>query len=75
MQQYKSISANDSAFAFNTHATNQHGLTKREYFAAIALQGILSCNEPGKNLNPAQTAVRHADDLIKELDSELEFGK
>lgn len=49
---------------------NQHfGLTKREYFAAMALQGFCA------NINPqymvdnwiAKMAVKQADELIKEL--------
>lgn len=42
------------------------GLTKRELFAAMAMQGLLAIPE---NYNPAQTAVWHADELIKALEA------
>jgi hypothetical protein len=50
----------------------QHGLTKREYFAAIALQGLLAGDTtPGvwivKDTNITSTAVEFADKLIEEL--------
>ena len=44
------------------------GLTKREYFAAMAMQGLLS--DPELTAKPevfAHEAVRHADALIVEL--------
>lgn len=50
------------------------GLTKREYFAAMAMQGALG-GEPGSHLNPDQLAkdsVQHADALLKELESKIE---
>jgi hypothetical protein len=58
----------------NTH----HGLTKREYFAAMAMQGIIQANQKieygdyGKVRDPheyeiAQNAVRMADALLTEL--------
>lgn len=51
------------------------GLTKREYFAGVALQGILSNRwsmEFG-NLNEkqkAEMAIKHADELLKQLENE-----
>ena len=51
------------------------GLTKREYFAGVALQGILSNRwsmEYG-NLNEkqkAEMAIKHADELLKQLENE-----
>jgi len=42
------------------------GLTKREYFAAMALQGILS-SERGGNNGTVEAAVAHADLLIEAL--------
>ena len=45
------------------------GLTKREYFAAMALQGI--CANPNHiPTNAAQGAVQQADELIKALNYE-----
>jgi hypothetical protein len=34
--------ANSPAFGFSTNLTDYKGLTKREYFAAIAMQGLLT---------------------------------
>lgn len=53
---------------------NQHfGLTKRELFAAMAMQGILANPEITKNhkdLNIEQAAIKCADALIAELNRE-----
>jgi hypothetical protein len=49
------------------------GLTKREYFAAIALQGILGHNKLYHRdgfMNPCIDAVKMADELIKALNNE-----
>jgi hypothetical protein len=44
------------------------GLTKREYFAAIALQGLLTDNESANTKEEfAGYAVKFADALIEEL--------
>jgi hypothetical protein len=40
-----------------------HGLTKREYFAAMVMQGLISTNRN----DAAVQAVKYADELIKEL--------
>ncbi len=62
--------------AFNNHGeclTSTDGLTKREYFAALAMQGLLATeSEPG-NAYPrdiADMAVRRADALIAALNGE-----
>lgn len=49
--------------------TKPHGLTKREYFAACALQGILAEDVRGDvgYTILAEDAVRHADALIAAL--------
>ena len=48
------------------------GLTKREYFAAIAMQGMISANyhsiDPGHE-PCSKDAVKYADALIKELEN------
>ena len=51
------------------------GLTKREYFAAMALQGLLSIEEPDEEISSAEkiefdveNAVYAADLLLKELE-------
>ena len=48
------------------------GLTKREHFAALAMQGILSnnCYEPPRRIRiegMAKDAVMAADELLKQL--------
>ena len=48
-------------------SANNPGLTKREYFAAMALQGVIA-SQPYDDLNySAGYAVYAADSLIKEL--------
>lgn len=46
------------------------GLTKREYFAAMAMIGLLSdhVRDAGVPSKMAQTAIRAADALIEELE-------
>ncbi len=46
----------DTAFAVASSNSYQPGLTKREYFAAVALQGLLNAN--------SQTAEDHAEQAI-----------
>lgn len=57
----------DGSVYSNTYSFG--GLTKREYFAAIALQGLLAANYSDMQGNTI-TAVQHADDLIKQLNKE-----
>ena len=60
-------------------SSNQHsgyvegGLTKREYFAAMAMQAIISNRELQRairedNESWSQVAVREADSLLKQLE-------
>lgn len=47
-------------------------LTKREYFAGIALLGLLACSDPEAEFNPqkfCKTSIRFADELLKQLES------
>ncbi len=57
--------ANEPAF-INIHTPSLKGLTKREYFAAMALQALVT-----KNNNEYDycviSAVKYADALIQEL--------
>ena len=46
------------------------GLTKREYFAAIAMQGLLSNPSECPLSGYANDAVKAADELIKALNEE-----
>lgn len=43
----------------------QYGLTKLEYFASMAMQGLLASNN--SSLDLAKHSVNMANDLIKEL--------
>lgn len=56
-----------NADAFATGAT---GLTKLEYFAAMAMQGILTSRDTNPNLHEAiaTLSIRLADELLKQLD-------
>ena len=52
--------------------TETFGLTKREYFAALAMQGILSgphqwSDPSGDYKHASQIAIRFADELLKQL--------
>ena len=44
-----------------------YGLTKREYFAAAALQGLCASDYAGGQRKHAEMAVELADELIKAL--------
>jgi len=45
------------------------GLTKREYLAGLAMQGILANPESPPTRSAAQNAIAMADELLKQLDS------
>lgn len=64
---------NSEDFAFPVHSESiEFGLTKLEYFAAFALQGLLA-NPDFRNIvkkysgSLPDIAVQYADDLIEEL--------
>jgi len=57
------------AFAYEGERAIQKGLTKREYFAGLALQGLLAgvrATQPALD----EIAVKYADSLLKELDKQ-----
>jgi hypothetical protein len=56
--------ANEPAYP-NIQVPSLKGLTKREYFAAMALQGLLGNNN--NYVYSVISAVEFADDLIEEL--------
>ena len=71
---------NQTAFPRYSYADGEGcstpGLTKREFFAILALQGLLSGEDENYNFgatncekHPAESAVAHADALIKALDA------
>jgi len=49
------------------------GLTKREYFAALAMQGLLACPDIAASRKAiAEEAVQQADELLKALEPKSE---
>lgn len=66
------IDPNDNAFPFDDKGPH-YGLSKREYFAAMAMQGICANSIPGSHhmsQATAMDAVDYADALIAELNKE-----
>ena len=66
-----------SAFTGIVNEAYQHGLTKREYFAGLAMQGLLTLyDNSGNGLVPnvpnveymAKLAVTASDELLKQLE-------
>jgi hypothetical protein len=54
----------------NEIETYPYGLTKREYFAARAMQGWISCQHEGfsgENEDIVRKAIECADELLKQL--------
>ena len=51
-----------------TVCVEHYGLTKREHFAVMAMQGIMSAGRPSSLEAKVASAVRHADALLKELE-------
>lgn len=62
---------NDSAFAHWSPTGQQAGLTKREYFAALAMQGLLAMDDD-YHRNADLKAVEWADLLIAALNEEVQ---
>lgn len=59
---------NDPAFPVSpSDYSAKHGLTKREYFAAMAMQGILTNEGRGDTSAVIRVAMWHADELIEKL--------
>jgi len=52
------------------HYANGHGLTKREHFAGLAMQGILANHQyKGSVDHFAECSVEYADALLKALEN------
>ena len=67
------------AHAWADHGHGQGGLTKREYIAAMAMQGLLA-SETTENrfatlADLAESAVQQADELLLALERIPEFGE
>lgn len=63
------ITKPDDAMSASLHTPWLKGLTKREYFAAMAMQGVIA-NKDGLDIKIeriVQSAVETADALIEEL--------
>lgn len=58
--------AGAKAFAFTGHPDDD-SLTKREYFAGLAMQGLLAAGEQGTFAGTAKLAIEQADALLAEL--------
>jgi hypothetical protein len=60
-------------YKFNTSATVHYGLTIRQHFAAMAMQGALATCSPNHYapLHIAEMSVKIADALIAELNKNL----
>lgn len=68
--------SNKNDFAFpvldtsqTPNGTNQLGLTKREYFAGLAMQGLIACPDSSGNFATiADDAISFADALLERLE-------
>lgn len=58
----------DASGAYCGDVVYAKGLTKRELFAAMAMQGLCARNDGELSHNRAAYAVEHADDLLAALD-------
>ena len=60
---------------FDKYQNENIGLTKREYFAGLAMQGLIAgrwaCpdNVPNDVMTIVEQAVFHADELLKQLEN------
>jgi hypothetical protein len=59
---------NEPMHPSETAMARYHGLTKREYFAGLAMQGLCARNDGELSHNRAAYAVEHADDLLAALE-------
>ena len=61
------------AFACAADSVYQQGLTKREYFAAMAMQGLCACPDLAvSRVELAEESVKQADALLKALETKSE---
>lgn len=67
---HPSCYSNDPAFPTNYLKDDEHGLTKREYFAVQILQGILTGNNVSTLAAAVNNAVLCADLLIGTLNKD-----
>jgi hypothetical protein len=68
-------SGENTAFPADAHTHTDGGLTKREYFAALALQGFASKRDhtiDDDYIRTARASIKLADALIAQLDKQQE---
>lgn len=70
--QYTKCEPNDSVFTGATNYGHVSGLTKREYFAAMAMQGFMANDYRATPETFAMKAVQMADALIAALNKEAQ---
>jgi len=58
------------AFTGIVNEAYQSGLSKREYFAGLAMQGLLVSNHDADFKEIAEWSVKMADELLKQLGDE-----
>ncbi len=62
---------NQPAYAAGAESWGQSGLTKREYFAGLAMQAMITSSDfTGAPENVAEGALQFADALLAELNKE-----
>jgi GMP synthase-like glutamine amidotransferase len=61
---------NDCAYPADYKTQTDSGLTKREYFAAMAMQGILASGSKQSVEQDAELALESADALINQLNNQ-----
>jgi hypothetical protein len=71
--EYNKLNPNDPINPIITE-NEYEGLSKREYFASIAMQGLIS-DRPADDIYIPKRAVKIADGLIKELNKTKSNGK
>ena len=71
MKTYPDDNTTSYGYASQYSTYERRGLTKREYFAAIAMQGILSSKIQTDSVFVANYAVEYADALIEALNKNL----
>lgn len=65
---------NESAFGFEGETELQRGLTKREYFAGLAMQGLIMSNDDGAG-DRLTEVPRYACDIANALIAALNSEK
>ena len=67
---FNEIDWNRSSSEVTTYYSQESGLTKREYFAGLAMQGLLAANNGQTQKYLAKKAIELSDELLKQLENE-----